>query len=483
MGNNLNSKKGIPVRKYTKPGHFLLRLAALALAAVVFVVYCDKKKFFITDQKNRHHEQRWESLYDLTPETPIDIVVLGNSHVNTGIEPSNLSCTLGCTAFDLAPSGTDIADSYYCLKELLTLTTPSLVIIETYLMRGTDGPITEGGGLADEYRSFYPRRNLGLKLQSLPVLFGVESYLPAWSFTLRNHELLLRNREEMKKNMQIYKDRIAHNDDNLYLGRFSRFKDGISDTIMSYYDTKGPAVDGRNERVSMRDFKYARKIVDLCDEKGIEVMFMTLPMYYRHIENYEAWRDEQSRVIVPTGKAWLNMQIPYDTVAFDKDCFESTYDENQHMTMIGSLIATYKLAHFINDVLKIDLPDRRGDKEWMKMFYGKDGYFENLPINDKDPNFNIVAKDIILEDEHIIECFQKDKSFGLKLDNDTKKGNDIVLLVEASVNNVIAVGRLDMYLSSTFDPIGHKYYTARLTDGVTVNRILGWVDPDLIGSE
>ena len=76
MGNNMNSKKGIPVRKYTKPGHFLLRLAALALAAVVFVVYCDKKKFFITDQKNRHHEQRWESLYDLTPETPIDIVVM-----------------------------------------------------------------------------------------------------------------------------------------------------------------------------------------------------------------------------------------------------------------------------------------------------------------------------------------------------------------------------------------------------------------------
>ena len=90
---------------------------------------------------------------------------------------------------------------------------------------------------------------------------------------------------------------------------------------------------------------------------------------------------------------------------------------------------------------------------------------------------------IMLKDEHIIECFQKDRNFALKLDKDTEKGQDIVLLVEASINDEIAVGRLDMSLSHTFNPIGHKYYTARLSSGVTVNRILGWIDPELIESE
>ena len=107
---------------------------------------------------------RWESIYRLTPKTPIDIVVLGNSHVNTGVEPFSLSCALNCTAFDMAPSGIMIADAYYCLKELLTRTTPKLVVVETYLMRGIENNKLRGAALADEFRSFYPRRNLKIKL-------------------------------------------------------------------------------------------------------------------------------------------------------------------------------------------------------------------------------------------------------------------------------------------------------------------------------
>ena len=77
-----------------RPVHLLVRLAIIILIAVISVVYSDRKAFFITDQKEPHHEMRWESIYRLTPKTPIDIVVLGNSHVNTGVEPFSLSCAL-----------------------------------------------------------------------------------------------------------------------------------------------------------------------------------------------------------------------------------------------------------------------------------------------------------------------------------------------------------------------------------------------------
>lgn len=474
----MKKKKPTKVRRFTKPGHLLIRFCVLLLAAVAVVVYTDKKKYFITDQSDPHHEMRWDAVYELTPKHPIDVVILGNSHANTGIEPFTLSNTLGCTAFDMAPSGITIADAYYCLKELLTRTTPRLVVVETYLMRGTDGPAVEGGDLADQFRSFYPRRNNRIKLGSLPVLFDVESYLPAWSFTLRNHELFLRDREEMKKNLERYENRTKVKNKDLYLGRFARFTTGISDSIMQMYAEYGPAVDGRDEKISSRDIKYARKIVDLCDKNGIEVMFLTLPMYEYHVGHYEAWRDEQNRAIIPTGKAWYNLQMPYLGSVFDSDCFESTYASNQHMTIYGSVLATYKLAHFITDVLKVDLPDRSKDKSWINLFYGKDNYYENLSPKADDSDFRIVASDVVLDNEHIIECLQrKDGMFYIKVDNNTTLPEELTFIVQAEVGGEIQLGEIDVFRSTVHDPIRHKLYVARINEGVTITKLIDWVAP------
>lgn len=459
-----------------RPVHLLVRLAIIILIAVISVVYSDRKAFFITDQKEPHHEMRWESIYRLTPKTPIDIVVLGNSHVNTGVEPFSLSCALNCTAFDMAPSGIMIADAYYCLKELLTRTTPKLVVVETYLMRGIENNKLRGAALADEFRSFYPRRNLKIKLESLPFLFDAESCLPAWSFTLRNHELLLRNRDLMKYNRDLYEKRHKSKDNSLYLGRYSRFKTGINDSIMNLYETKGPAVDGSKEKISRRDIRYARKIVDLCNEKGIEVMFFTLPMYELHIGNYDDWMDEQAKAIAPTEKNWYNMQRPYAS-GLKRDCFEPTYDKNQHLTIQGSIVATYKLAHYISDHFKDILPDRSTDSKWVDLFYGKDGYFENHTPREDDPDRRLIAKDIILENEHIIDFFQDNRGWlFLKLDSDTSRPDDIYVLAELLDGDEKVIGILDMSVSRGLDPVNNKLYVARLRDNVQILNLVGFYE-------
>ena len=459
-----------------KPIHLLARLAIIVLVAVASVVYSDKKAFFITDQKEPHHEMRWESIYRLTPDNPIDIVVLGNSHVNTGVEPFSLSSALSCTAFDMAPSGITIADAYYCLKEILTRTTPKLVVVETYLMRGIESKKLRGAALADEFRSFYPRRNLKIKLESLPFLFDTESCLPAWSFTLRNHELLLRNRDLMRYNRDLYEKKRASKDKSLYLGRYSRFSKGINDSIMNLYETKGPAVDGREEKISKRDIKYARKIVDLCNEKGVEVMFLTLPMYEQHIGHYEDWMDEQAKAIKPTGKDWYNMQRPY-YAGLKRDCFEPTYDKNQHLTIQGSIVVTYRLAHYIADNYGYMLPDRSTESEWVDLFYGKDGYFENHTPKEDDPDRKMIAKDIMLEGEHIIDCFQDNRGwFFAKLDHDTSRPDEIVFIAEFLDGGEKVVGIVQMSVSRGLDPVNNKLYVARIRDDVQVLKIVGFYD-------
>ena len=122
----------------------------------------------------------------------MDILLMGNSHLYSGINPKNLSNTLGCNAFILASPGTNIADSYYGLKEALKRTDAKLVVIETYCINNFNPYKLKEGSLSDQFKSFYSRRDFRTKLTSMPLLFNSDNYLFAWSNTLRNHDFFLK---------------------------------------------------------------------------------------------------------------------------------------------------------------------------------------------------------------------------------------------------------------------------------------------------
>ncbi|MBE6323722.1 MAG: hypothetical protein E7074_01960 [Bacteroidales bacterium] len=463
-------KKSTPEAQPKRPWQLIVKLSVITIVAIVCVVYTDKKGYFLTDQKSPHHERRWESIYRLTPQDTIDVVVLGNSHVNTGINPKHLSCALGCTAFDMAPSGTGMVDAYFCLKEILTRTKPSLVVVETYLMNGTDTHDLKEEGLANEFRSFYPRRNIPIKLTSMPALFTVNNYLPAWSFTLRNHEMLFRNPEEIKENQLLLEKKRRHPDKSLYLGRFVRFTSGITDSVMNLYNTLGPAVDGAECHLCEQVIRYTHKIVELCEKNDIQVIFFTIPMYYRHVTNYDAWRKEQARAIEPTGKPWFNMQQPYDNRAFGRECFESTHAGNQHMTYYGSLVTTYKLAHYIVDSLHISLPDRTKEKRWHKLFYGQEGYFENFSPQKNDKNFTILLRDTTINNL-VVKDFtvDHDNNVILKVPKGSQLPNTVLADVTIDYNGNEQIVRIPL----NQDGFSFKYHTfvCRLLSGIRVKRV------------
>jgi len=89
------------------------------------------------------------------------------------------------------------------------------------------------------------------------------------------------------------------------------------------------------------------------------------------------------------------MQYPYDTTHFSTMCFENTYESNQHMTYNGSLIATYKLADYIKSYVNVELPNRKKDNEWINIFYGQEGYFENNPVLKNDNVNTLLCEDFV----------------------------------------------------------------------------------------
>tara|TARA_B100001059_G_scaffold111458_1_gene111649 strand:+ start:7641 stop:7808 length:168 start_codon:yes stop_codon:yes gene_type:complete len=55
---------------------------------------------------------------------------------------------------------------------------------------------------------------------------------------------------------------------------------------MAKYDSLGAAVKGNEYNYSEYAEKYVNKIVDLCQEKDVELIFLTVPMYEKHISDY-----------------------------------------------------------------------------------------------------------------------------------------------------------------------------------------------------
>lgn len=431
--------------------HITLKSLLLIVIISVAIYYIDAKGYFNRDSSNAHVIKRWNSFYEFTKNNNVDILLFGDSHLFTGINPKNLSTALGVNAFLLAAPTTNIADTYFALKEALKRSNPSLVVIETYGINNFNPYKVKKGSLANQFRSFHARKDFLTKITSTPFLFNSDNYFYAWSSMLRNHDYIFNNIEQLEKNKVIanQKPKKMH---KLYLGRFIRFQEGLDNSILSKYETLGAPVKGDEYSYSEYAELYVQKIEALCKERQIELMYLTIPMYYKHIDNYTAWKEKLKEIIKQDPNKWLDMQAPYDTARFTTSCFQNTYNSNQHLTGNGSLIATYRLVNFIKTELNIKLPNRKNETHWKKVFYGQEGYFENNPVlaNDKVNQLlceNFTTNNVVIKEISIIKPETGDyKTIIAKIDtnNNDLRNSKLRLAISFIQNGQTQIAYIDL---------------------------------------
>lgn len=369
-----------------------LKFGTILLIVGLTIQHFDSTGYFNPNNVNNHTKKKWDAYYEFTKENNVDVLLIGNSHLYTGINPKNLSNALGANSFILASPGTNAADYYYSLEEAIESSKPQLVIIETYGINLFNPYELKESALSDQFKSFAARKNTRLKLASTPYLFKMENYLYAWSNTIRNHDYLYTNPKQLEKNVELYeKEKYNPSKKKFYLGRYIRFQTGLTDSLVNLYTEKGAPVDGASFETNEYTKLYVDKIKNLCEVNGINVIFLTLPMYEAHVSNYNKWKDELSKLIEVPETEWLDMQDSIHYQGFDKNSFENTYNINQHMTYPGSLLATYKLANYIRSN-NYELVNRKTDAKWRKMFQGEEGFYQNNDCDSTDTKCNIVYK-------------------------------------------------------------------------------------------
>jgi len=457
----------------------LFRVGICLVVIFAAVFFTDFKGYFNPDYTNDHTRRKWNAYYDFTGKQDVDVVLVGNSHLYTGLSPENLSAALGATSFILASPGTTLTDTYYALKEAIHVCKPKIAVVETFTINDYQSHKLKDGTLADQLKSFSARKNIEEKICSTPVLFNSGNYLPAWSNSIRNHSFIFTDRNQIDKNIELSKSQPEERK-GLYLGRYIRFTTGLEDSTLLKYNKPGfVAYDGRKYKMSDEAREYIRKTVELCRDNHVQLVFLTLPMYHRHVKDYELCKAQMAKAFAPYKPLWLDLQSPYDYNAFTPACFENTVSENQHMTYQGSLVAAYKLAHFIREKCSDALPDKSNEMTWKQLFYGNDGYFENhSPENDGVSK--IFMKDSkSLEGISIkeIDLVQQQGGFCLLVKADKKnnpdlKGKTFQLVVEASAGGKQIIAPIDAVCSTYYDPLYHYLFsTTPFAPGVNILSI------------
>ena len=456
------------MKKKTFPA---LLLKALLFSAIVCATLAitDRTGWFEADRANNHTEKKWNAFYDLTKHDKVDMVLVGNSRMYTGLNPNHLSNALDATCFILASPGTNIVDSYFCLKEALTRTKPKIAVIETFTIYDADNHKLTGQDLSDQFKSFSARKNVWHKMCSLPVLFAPDHWLEALSTTVRNHSFIFRDFKQIKTNVKLSKQ--PKKDEGLYLGRFVRFNTGIEQNVLDRYEKEGAPLVETGFKVSRQHARYVKKIIELCRKNGVTPVFISLPVYNKHIKDHDVRHKAIAELLEPEKVLWLDYQGRFDSL-FTPECFENTYSPNQHMTYDGSLVATYILAAAIDTECPGLLPDRMSEPRWKRMFYGGEGYYENHTPDPDDKSVRIlpvmdnpIVSEALYAHDHntnvlIVKTPLESEYAGLSLACDITFGGERGMV------------RLDIPHSSTIFPLHHNLYMMFLKKELTVNAIL-----------
>ncbi|MBW7867379.1 MAG: hypothetical protein H3C31_03525 [Brumimicrobium sp.] len=464
-------KKSNIVEKSFSWWKFSIKIILLFLAVLLVVIYTDKKGYFTADQKNNHIKRKWASFYDYTQKKEVDVIILGNSHIITGVDPFVLSDATSSTCYILGNSGTGIIDAWFQLGEALKHTHPKLVILETYCINNEE---KFGGNITPYLQSFDAQNDVLYKLKRMPQLFNSDSWVSAWSPSIRNHSFLLTDTERINYNIKNPKE---HKSKKLDLGRFARFGFGLQDSTLAKYDSIGAPANGKEFQISAFSKKYLKEIMEICEAKGIPLLFLTIPMYYKHVAHYDSWKATLNEELkkYPNSK-WFDLQMPYDTLLYTPSMFENTYKENQHLSNLGMMVTAYKLAGYIDENYPNLLPDRSKDQKWINDFKTSTHFVYNQNIADGMKGFTSIIKDKQIGDFHIRElAMQVNKESDrviLKIDKHENLRDTLTVQYSITMQGNDFITPIKMYKMKGIFPPKHEVYFIDVRKDVKIREIV-----------
>lgn len=254
-------------------------------------------------------------------EADFDVLFMGSSHVVNGILPMELWDDYGIVSYNMGGHGNRLPTTYVVLKEALMYTNPKLVVLDCY-------------NLTSDRMYSDSMEHVHLSLDSFPLTYSKVRGV---------YELF----GDYKLGAEFLWDFVTYHNrwDSLTMDDFlpqpspekgAETKIGVATPNEVSIISSDIKFEGNTNGI-----KYLKKIIELCQEKNIEIVLAYLPFPANEEEQAAANRvaDIANEYHVP----YLNFLNIEDLVNYDTDCVDSS----SHLNPSGAKKVTDYFGQYI----------------------------------------------------------------------------------------------------------------------------------------
>ena len=272
-----------------------------------------------------------------TPDNTMDVVFVGSSHVYTGIYPSYLWADCGIASFDMAICAMDRDSAYYSIQHLFKTQSPRVVMVDLF-------------GLTYETHA-YPD-NIIRNYLAFPL--SEDSY-PALKTYAAKDPVVSENMLDYLTRWPIFHTRYRElerrdfvNDETALAAR-GEYLNWASNEVTPLTTTPFDPVLGNEDQL-----QWMRKLKDLCDANGAELVLMALP--FQTDEDDQQMIDYASVFAEENAVPFLDFNRMTEELDFD---YSSDFYDDAHPNAYGSR----KICSWLENWLLENYPlaDHRGD--------------------------------------------------------------------------------------------------------------------------
>lgn len=285
------------------------------LAMVLVSMELLANKMEIKDSEKKYYDF-------LNTEDEIDVFFLGTSHMIDGILPTILYENYGITSYNLANHGELMPTSYWVLRNALEYHTPKVVVVDLFVVNaeGTYYNKSFSHGSLDAF-PLTP-----IKIQAIWDLFDDNE-----------------TRMEFVNNFNTYHSRwneMFSLENMSYVPHY-----GGAELLIGVDPNVEPLTTGTDVDDTITEgMVYFNKILELCDQKGIQVVCTNLP--YSGFEEKIGATNYAKQVLQERNIPCLDFQLEADTVGLNR---KADFMDSHHLNVVGAAKITKYVGDFLSE--------------------------------------------------------------------------------------------------------------------------------------
>ena len=270
------------------------------------------------------------------PEDSVDLLMVGNSHAGCNIDTATLWRDFGIASYNLWGGVQPLWNSYHFIVEALKYQTPELIILE----------ITP---TVSDYE--YSEQQNQIK-----NIVGMRPSLNKWEAVKVSAE------EDDWFNLMLGFPMYHNRFNELEMADFTNFpwSEGLENFKGSYllygvgnYEFESGEGVTECREIMYKQEEYLRKCIELCQERGIELMLLKTPALERTRE--QEIYNSVALIAEEYGVPFVNMNLMDEEVGITAN----DWSRDRHMNGSGARKVASWLGGYLSE--NYELPDRRGE--------------------------------------------------------------------------------------------------------------------------